>query len=321
MNVSTISKHLGAGAAALSLLFVASSFTVQAATPHWDVSGDWDISFEYLGSNYTHDLTLTQASDGTLTGMGGYPANGAHTYDWQITSGSVSDNDITFTADYTNGADAVTPLTTLVVTGTIDTDGTLSGTWSDNYQGGARSGTFETVAGSADAITATLAAEDFGVMDFSGVKGYTAGFGLTNATLSEIDTAQVQLYSGVTLLQTNTSTDLLSTLSGSQFSSPFDVFGTFDYAADGYWTNVRESEYGQNLIPTRVVATVTLNDGTVLMAENTNLTGDPTTIFPVTPPPAPAPIDKSECKNGGWKTFTNPTFKNQGQCVAYTNHH
>jgi hypothetical protein len=21
------------------------------------------------------------------------------------------------------------------------------------------------------------------------------------------------------------------------------------------------------------------------------------------------------CKNGGWKTFTNPTFKNQGQCV------
>ena len=21
------------------------------------------------------------------------------------------------------------------------------------------------------------------------------------------------------------------------------------------------------------------------------------------------------CKNGGWKTFTNPKFKNQGQCV------
>lgn len=26
---------------------------------------------------------------------------------------------------------------------------------------------------------------------------------------------------------------------------------------------------------------------------------------------------KEQCKNGGWKTFTSPTFKNQGQCVAF----
>ena len=26
------------------------------------------------------------------------------------------------------------------------------------------------------------------------------------------------------------------------------------------------------------------------------------------------------CKKGGWKTFTNPTFKNQGQCVKYVVH-
>ena len=26
------------------------------------------------------------------------------------------------------------------------------------------------------------------------------------------------------------------------------------------------------------------------------------------------------CKNGGWKTFTNPTFKNQGQCVSHVQH-
>jgi hypothetical protein len=26
------------------------------------------------------------------------------------------------------------------------------------------------------------------------------------------------------------------------------------------------------------------------------------------------------CKKGGWKTFTNPTFKNQGQCVKYLIH-
>ena len=27
------------------------------------------------------------------------------------------------------------------------------------------------------------------------------------------------------------------------------------------------------------------------------------------------PTNKNECKNSGWKVFTNPTFKNQGACV------
>ena len=30
-----------------------------------------------------------------------------------------------------------------------------------------------------------------------------------------------------------------------------------------------------------------------------------------------APTDKDQCKNGGWESFTNPSFKNQGQCVSY----
>ncbi len=28
-------------------------------------------------------------------------------------------------------------------------------------------------------------------------------------------------------------------------------------------------------------------------------------------------IPKGECKNGGWQLFSNPTFKNQGDCVSY----
>lgn len=36
--------------------------------------------------------------------------------------------------------------------------------------------------------------------------------------------------------------------------------------------------------------------------------------------PALTPVTKSECKNGGWMTFNSPSFKNQGQCVSYTNH-
>jgi hypothetical protein len=34
--------------------------------------------------------------------------------------------------------------------------------------------------------------------------------------------------------------------------------------------------------------------------------------------PAPsAPTSKDQCKNGGWQTFTNPSFKNQGDCVSF----
>ena len=29
------------------------------------------------------------------------------------------------------------------------------------------------------------------------------------------------------------------------------------------------------------------------------------------------PVDKNECKKDGWKTFNNPFFKNQGDCVSY----
>lgn len=32
------------------------------------------------------------------------------------------------------------------------------------------------------------------------------------------------------------------------------------------------------------------------------------------------PTTKNQCKNDGWKTFVNPSFENQGQCVSYFNH-
>src|SRR3989344_3768369 len=32
------------------------------------------------------------------------------------------------------------------------------------------------------------------------------------------------------------------------------------------------------------------------------------------------PANKKECKKGGWKNFTNPSFRNQGKCVSFVNH-
>jgi hypothetical protein len=31
----------------------------------------------------------------------------------------------------------------------------------------------------------------------------------------------------------------------------------------------------------------------------------------------PRPFTKEDCKNGGWQNFTDPVFKNQGDCVSY----
>lgn len=42
----------------------------------------------------------------------------------------------------------------------------------------------------------------------------------------------------------------------------------------------------------------------------------PAVKFTATNPP---PTSKEQCKNGGWATFNNPTFSNQGDCIQYVN--
>jgi uncharacterized membrane protein len=48
--------------------------------------------------------------------------------------------------------------------------------------------------------------------------------------------------------------------------------------------------------------------------------GGRTTTYDFEPAIGP-PTSKSQCKKGGWRSFNNPRFKNQGQCIAYVNHH
>jgi hypothetical protein len=324
----TLTKNIFIKSALLTLLSVPLLFgmTAHAASPTWNVAGTYVVAFNYLGNDYGHDVTLAQSNTGAVTGNGGSPV-GANTYTWVVTSGSVSGNTVDLYANYTATADAVTPLTTMHMAGTVALDGTMAGTWSDNYQGGAREGTWRTTSGVAAPLLGTLAAEDFGVViNDAGalgiVKGYTAGFGLTGATFAGAQSVVVKLYNGTTLLQTNTAIlpKFNADITGTQFSAPFDVSGTFNYATDGYWVHVRESQYGQSVPATKVVATVTLANGKVVTAENMTLNGNPTTIYPVVVPPTTSPTMKNQCKNGGWKTFTNPSFKNQGKCVSFVEH-
>lgn len=55
------------------------------------------------------------------------------------------------------------------------------------------------------------------------------------------------------------------------------------------------------------------NEQTVLV-DNVLVNNDLYTFDPILVGP---PANKDECKNGGWESFNNPTFKNQGDCISY----
>ncbi len=503
-----------------SLATGATNIAHAVATPNWDTNGSYVMNMESLGLQYPHDITLTQDNAGSLGGHGGSPT-GENVYTYDITSGLVDGDSISFDANYTATLDAVTPQTIMHVVGTIAVDGTISGTWSDNYNGGERSGVLSTVSGHAVAIppvvvianpavdlgsagdfailaktgisttgttsvvgdmgispaaatfitgfalnlpadsafatsslvtgkvyapgyadptpanlttavgametaytsanglaadvtelgagsiggltltrgvykwttglnipsnvtlsgsdtdvwvfqvaedldissatqiilsggakaenvfwvvagqttinsTATfngnildqtaivlktgatlngralaqtavtldsnyvsdnfsapvldgaLNAEEFGVVNYDTglgfLKGYSAGFAVSGNTFTGATSVITKLFADETLLQTNTAILPKFNLDivGTQITTPFDISGTFDYTADGYWTNWKALEHGQTLAATKVVAIVTLANGKIVTAENSNLTGDPATIFPNT---------------------------------------
>lgn len=169
-----LKKGIFASLIALALAFGGFATEAQAA-PMWDTTGSWVIAFEYLGGTYPHDMTLSQDGLGNLTGNGGHPAGGPHVYTWVITSGEQDGSTIEFYADYTASADAVVPQTTMHVVGTIAPDGTMSGTWSDNYQGGLRTGTWTSTSGMASIIETYESAISGGghIQDSKGKKIWT----------------------------------------------------------------------------------------------------------------------------------------------------
>ena len=61
-----------------------------------------------------------------------------------------------------------------------------------------------------------------------------------------------------------------------------------------------------NNYPCEVVREIERNNNNANVENQAQLTPCPT-----------YPNTKEECKNGGYKTFTGVTFKNQGQCVSY----
>jgi hypothetical protein len=135
-------------------------------------------------------------------------------------------------------------------------------------------------------ITGTPSAivQDFGVYanPIMNLNGYSAGFGLVNATAADVTSVVITLYHGTTTLATATATGLMATYpTATSLSAPFDVLGTFNYAADGNWSYSGWLA-ATSVIPTDAKVVVTFSDAIV----STAVWGAPsgvTSIFTNTP--------------------------------------
>jgi Ca2+-binding RTX toxin-like protein len=135
-------KQIFTGLMVIALLLSNAVLPAGAVAP-WNVTGDYEITFLLTGdaTPFVHHAELVQTGT-TVTGDGGYPATGGDTYHWNVTSGSQTGDSLNLTAMYDLGAVG----TTMNMVGTIAPDGTVSGTWTDDF-GGPRSGTWSITKG------------------------------------------------------------------------------------------------------------------------------------------------------------------------------
>ena len=338
-------KSVLLGSAFTVLTLMASSvLSVEAANPNWNAAGNYVINMEYLGTQYAHDLHLTQNNAGNLTGNGGSPV-GANVYAWVLTSGSVSGNTIDFLANYTALADAVVPLTTLHIVGTIGSDGKISGTWSDNYLGGSRSGALTTTSGAAIALrnlTVTLAGTGLGTATsspagiscgldcaesynhnisvtltanpvagstFFGWSGACTGTSSCVLTMNEAKTVTANF-----TLDSVTTIHTISASSGANGSISPSGAVAVNHGSDKTFTVTSNSGYS-----VKNVSVDGVSQGVVNTYTFTNVTANHTiaATFKQTKENNSTPQNKKECKKGGWKDFTDPTFKSQSKCINF----
>jgi hypothetical protein len=74
---------------------------------------------------------------------------------------------------------------------------------------------------------------------------------------------------------------------------------------------------GQVAVPTGTITSVDVLIDVQGTADLSQITFNGQTQVPV----AGSPTSKAQCKHGGWRAFTTPSFKNQGQCVSWVEHH
>lgn len=145
-----------------------------------------------------------------------------------------------------------------------------------------------------------------------------AGAGITDLTGQTFQTASFTLASTSQCLGGSPRFNVYTT-GGTFFLGCNNVTPTIN--ADGTATYTFAATDLQPQVAGTTPGTITSDGMSILIDQNgtadiTKITVNGTTEVPLTQ----QALRKAACKNGAWKKLTNPTFKNQGQCIAHWNH-
>ena len=156
--------------------------------------------------------------------------------------------------------------------------------------------------------TSTNAAAGADITGFTGATFTSASFTLASAAQCNGGSPRFDVYTSVQapfFLGCNNVTPVING----------DGSATYTFNA----TTIAAGE-GQVPFPTGTITSVDVLIDVQGTADLTNITFNGVTQVPVVTQVGP-PTSKAVCKHGGWKTFNNPSFKNQGQCVSFVASH
>lgn len=110
-------------------------------TPH--IVGHWIMDHMHQGIAYKHDIFITEQNSNAIAGYGGSPAGPSYIFTWKIIKGELYQNKVSLIVQYETGAQG----TTMNMEGNISQDGSKieNGTWSDDFGGRRRAGTWKAV--------------------------------------------------------------------------------------------------------------------------------------------------------------------------------
>lgn len=141
--------------AATFLMLLAWPAAVAASPPSWNLTGTYTVDFTCTsgcGDTYIHSMTITTSDDITGAVVGTGFVEGYVGYDWTV-SGTVSGSDVTLDIEWVSpaGMGAYNPL---MLTGSIDSSGNMSGTAIDGQD---RTFTWATTEGAAAPVATPTA--------------------------------------------------------------------------------------------------------------------------------------------------------------------
>jgi hypothetical protein len=156
--------------------------------------------------------------------------------------------------------------------------------------------------------TATNAAAGADITGFTGATFTSASFTLANAAQCNGGSPRFDVYTNIQSPFFLGCNNVIPVING-------DGSATYTFTAATILAGGSQVPF-----PTGTISSVDVLIDVEGTADLTNITFNGVTQVPAVTVVGP-PTTKSACKHGGWKTFNNPTFKNQGQCVSYVASH